>query len=108
MVDLIVLALATYRVVLLLSLEAGPYNVFGWLRRKLLAVVPYPLPKPYLTIDEYVSQLPMLAQLLICPKCLSVWVAVGMWGIWLSPDLRGLVWVLAISGGVVLALKVGR
>ena len=71
--DLVVLALATWRLSYMLVMEAGPFDVFKRLRAST-----------------------KLGGLLECVFCMSVWVALGLYALWL--DTQWPVIVLAVSG----------
>lgn len=64
---IIILALATYRLSLLISKEAGPFDMFG--RFRSWAGVTY---------DQYSNPQSTgeLSAAILCPFCLSVWVAI--------------------------------
>lgn len=66
---LLVLALATYRLTLLLNNEAGPGDIFGKLRT--WSGVRY---------DQYSNPYATgwLSEGILCPYCLSVWVGIGI------------------------------
>lgn len=76
--DLLVLALATWRLAYMFALESGPWRVFERIRQKL----------------------PM-GGLMTCIYCLSVWMAALTYVLWLTPG-AALVWILAASGGAML------
>lgn len=73
LLDLIVLALATWRVSALLSYERGPFGVFVWLR-SLFGIDPVseadPEPGSWPETEA--------ALLLICGWCLSLWIGAAL------------------------------
>jgi len=88
--DFVILALATWRLSHMVSIEDGPGLVFHRLRVRAGA---------FKTIKaEWLSDT-FLGQFLICPLCVSVWIALILYLV--SPILPGLwfvVVILAISG----------
>lgn len=72
--DLLILTLATCYWAWVIPKKAGPYQLFEKLRGKWT-----------------------LGGLLLCPPCLSIWAAVILWGISLTPFVP-FVWVSAIGG----------
>lgn len=76
--DLVVLALATCYWAWVVPKKAGPYQVFEKLRAKTT-----------------------LGGLLLCPPCLSIWVAAILWLISLTSILP-FVWISAIAGAATL------
>ena len=80
--NLLVLALATWRLAFMLTgKEQGPYKIFERLRKQAF-----------------------LVNVLACIYCTSIWVAPALWVLTFTP-LWPLVWFLAISG---LALMLHR
>ena len=79
--NLLVLALATWRLAYMLVKEPGPYQVFVSLRKQAF-----------------------LSNVLACIHCTSIWVAPALWIVTFTP-IWPLVWFLAISG---LALMLHR
>jgi uncharacterized protein DUF1360 len=66
---ILIAALATYRLTLLVSKEAGPFDIFG--RFRTWAGVKYDeYSKPYATGQ--------LSEMILCPYCSSVWVGIGV------------------------------
>lgn len=65
---IVLAALATYRITLLLSKEAGPFDMFG--RFRTWAGVKY---------DQYSNPYGtgQLSEMILCPLCTSVWVGIG-------------------------------
>ena len=105
----VVVALGVWRIARMLSLEAGPGDIFNQLRIALGAKV---RPKPIQAQDQpdawYSDR--FLGQLILCPFCLSVWLSPLMLGLWLvGPDTQVAVVVIAVSGASsALELYVGR
>jgi hypothetical protein len=81
LVNLLILALATWRLAYMLVKERGPYQVFETLRKW-----------------------GFLVHVLGCVHCTSIWCAPALWLLTFTP-LWPLVWFLAISG---LALMLHR
>lgn len=66
---LLVIAFSTYRLTLLISKEAGPFDIFG--RFRTWSGVKFdPYSKPYATGQ--------LSEMILCPYCTSVWVGIGI------------------------------
>lgn len=63
------IALATYRLTLLVSKEAGPFDLFGRLRTR-VGVRFDQYSNPYATGQ--------LSEMILCPFCLSVWMGIGL------------------------------
>lgn len=64
----LIVALATYRLTLLVSKEAGPFDLFG--RFRTWAGVKFDeYSKPYATGQ--------LSEMILCPNCTSVWIGIG-------------------------------
>ena len=100
MTEWLLLSFATWRVSSLLYDEAGPWNVFIWLRERLGIEHDDGVPVIY----------PKWAEILECFWCITVWVSFGL--VILTALLRGLspwdtilLW-LASSGGAIL-IEVG-
>lgn len=72
--ELVVLALATWRLTSLIHSEEGPYNVFDWLRHR-LGVRFNPLSEMYASTEA--------AKAVLCPWCLSIWVGLAWALAWL-------------------------
>lgn len=62
-------ALATYRLTLLVSKEAGPFDIFG--RFRTWSGVKF---------DEYSNPFStgQLSEMILCPYCTSVWIGIGV------------------------------
>lgn len=97
--------LATYRVTLLLSREAGPGDIFGALRARV-----------GVRVDEYSKEYSTgwLSEAVLCPYCLSVWIAGSVWLFVLVMagagrlDIAEIVLLpLALSGACVFCFKWG-
>lgn len=87
----VVLALATWRLSHMLSLEVGPFDVFARLRLTLGATVPLNGGREIGTTH--------LSRLVLCPLCLSVWIGLVLVGtLALVPSSWLLLVVLAVSG----------
>lgn len=93
---LLVLFLASYRLTLLISKEAGPFDIMGRFR-SLVGVKYDQYSKPYATGQ--------VSEMVLCPYCLSVWVGIGCTLMWVVAQSCGiekyLFWVLlpfALSG----------
>lgn len=79
--DLVVLSLACWRLAYMLVREDGPAHIFARLRARTT-----------------------VGGLLECMFCSSVWTAVLVFAVWLTP-LRPVVAVLAVSGLALMAAK---
>jgi Protein of unknown function (DUF1360) len=99
--DLAILALATWRVSHMIAKELGPFQVFERLRVATGAM--------YIANRNSWQGTNTLSQLLVCPLCLSVWVAIAFVVMWvLLPVSQIVLIVLAISGGAsAIELTVG-
>jgi hypothetical protein len=88
-VNLVLLALATWRLSSLVTREDGPGYVFARLRQRAGAYRP--------------GELSSLAEGIICMWCVSVWAAAGLYALLrLAPALAGwLLWPLAVSALVI-------
>jgi hypothetical protein len=99
---LVVYAFAVYRVTHLLNWENGPWDVLDWLRWKAGVEVTYAGGTPHRIATTFWSKL------ILCPYCLSVWLAVPAVPLWLADfwvfDLLAS-W-MAIAGFVALANSV--
>lgn len=73
--DLLLLALATWYAAWVLTSKSGPWRVFERFRTHV-----------------------RLGGLTSCMPCFSFWIALALYGIWLTPALP-LVYVLAFAGG---------
>lgn len=80
----LLVALASYRVARMISLEEGPYSVFFKLRR------------PFL--DAGGTPKTWIGRGLTCPLCVGVWVSLAMLGISYVEWLNWLVVWLAVAG----------
>lgn len=78
LLDLLVLALATWRLAYLISRENAPFNIMGRFRER------FPLGGG-----------------VKCIYCTSIWTAVVMLLLWFTP-LQPIVWVFAVSGGALM------
>jgi len=99
MINTIVLILATYRMAHLLAEEAGPFDVFGYVRER--AGVRFDdVGTPYGTNE--------LARGLMCVWCNSIWVGLVLAvGHYLIPDITfWLALPFALSGGAVIVAEV--
>jgi hypothetical protein len=98
-VEILILILATYRIAHLLAEEAGPFDMFGWLREK--AGVGFDDAGNLYGSNE-------LARGLMCLWCNSVWVGLALAiGHYLIPDITfWLALPFALSGGAVLISEV--
>ena len=100
-IKFVIYALAVYRLTHLLVFEDGPFDVFDWLRAKAgvyVAIVTTNPPQEQFTADTF------LGRLLLCPLCLSVWVAgVAVIAMWLNLVVCDMIasW-LALAGVSVL------
>lgn len=65
----VIIALVTYRLTLLISKESGPFDIMG--RFRSWVGVEY---------DQYSNPIPsgQISEMILCPYCLSVWVAIGV------------------------------
>lgn len=79
LLELIVLALATWRLAALLAKEAAPFQIMAKLRQRTT-----------------------LGGLLTCLACSSIWAALIVLCLWHTP-LQPIVWVLAVSGAALMA-----
>lgn len=78
---LIILALTTYRLTLLISKEAGPFDIMGRFR-SLVGVKFDEYSNPYATNQ--------ISEMVLCPYCLSVWIGFGATIGWIGAGLLGL------------------
>jgi hypothetical protein len=78
LVDLLILALAVWRLAYMLVKEDGPYQVFTNLRKQVF-----------------------LSHVLACIHCTSFWVALILYGVWLTPAYL-IVYPLALSGAALM------
>lgn len=78
LLDLLILALATWRLAYLLVRETGPFGLFTRLRARTT-----------------------LGGVLNCTYCMSIWTAALMAALWLTP-LQPIVWALAVSGAALM------
>lgn len=78
LLDLMVLALATWRLAYLMAKEAAPFHLMTKLRQRTT-----------------------FGGLLDCLKCSSWWAAAVMLLLWFTP-LQPIVWVFAVSGGALM------
>lgn len=102
--DFAIVALATWRLCHLLVYEDGPWDVVKLLRFELGVVEQAPVNGPPRRSAETV-----LGKLLLCPLCLSVWIAPVVGGSWFVRLTRPLIVALAISGASsLLELEVTR
>lgn len=76
--DVLIIALATWRLAYMVTSEAGPWDVFARLRTR------WPL-----------------GGLLTCVRCLSVWAAAALWLVYLTPA-SPVVLLLAISAAALM------
>lgn len=96
-VTLLIACLATYRLTLLISSEGGPYNILERFRY-LIGVRYDEYSKPYGTNTW--------ARGVLCPYCLSVWVALGVTAVvYLAPQFEPVLVVFALSGVTVFLKK---
>ena len=93
--NILILTLAIYRITLLLTKEDGPYYVFERLRN--WAGV-------YYGPDNQAWGDNILAQILSCFYCCSLWIAIFLSGIyWYSPLLAVSISIpFALSGGAII------
>ena len=90
LVDLVVAALATFRLAHLLAYEDGPADL---VRRWRLAVGAVETSLGFSTAPT------AWGRLWLCPLCLSVWIALAVVALWyLAPAAWPVVQVLAVSG----------
>lgn len=87
-----VIALAAWRVASLLVTEDGPLEVFAGIRA--LAGIPRPG-------DMSVREVPVLAGILSCVWCCSVWTAAGAWACW-EYLAHWPIYGLALSAGAII------
>ena len=89
--DLLILALATWRVSHMITRELGPFQVFERLRLAFGALYRADTGSWYGTST--------LAQLVTCTLCLSVWLAIVFVALWIVlPIVQIVLIVLAVSG----------
>lgn len=95
---LFIMAFATYRLTLLFSKEAGPLDMFGWIRYQ-LGVRP----------DEHSRETAtgFWSELILCPYCFSVWVGIVLTVfVVLAPSVAAVVLLpFALSGVSVFLFK---
>lgn len=87
----LLLILATWRVTYLLSTEAAPFELAARFRH-LIGVRYNEGSKPYATNE--------LAKMVLCPFCLSVWIAPLMILAWMYAPI--VVWIAALSAGSIV------
>lgn len=96
--NLLIIAFATYRLTLLFSKEAGPLDMFGWIRFKL-----------GVRHDEHSRETAtgFWSELILCPYCFSVWVGIVLTVYWLVAGDIALITMLpfTLSGVVVFCFK---
>ena len=94
LIDVVLLALATWRLSALLAYEDGPGRVFARIRRR-MGVVYDPHGVPYGTN--------WLARGVVCPWCNSVWFG-AFWALayWLMPWVVWVALPLALSAGAII------
>jgi len=92
MCRLLIYALAVYRVTRLLWWENGPFDMFDWVRHKAGVWVDSKFKRQHSNT--------FFSQLLLCPHCLGMWLAVPALTCWYaqSPILDLIATWLAISG----------
>jgi len=78
---LFLIALATYRLTLLFSKEAGPWDMFGKFRT-LLGVKYDAYSNPYATNP--------ISEMILCPFCTSVWIGIVITIGWVAAQLLGI------------------
>jgi hypothetical protein len=89
--------IASYRLTLLIHEEAGPWDIFGKLRDRI-----------GIRYDERSNRVATneLAKMVLCPYCLSIWVAFGVFTfMWFLPSVQVVALPFAMSGGVVFLRK---
>ena len=101
---ILILALAAWRLAVMLVEEAGPWAVFARLRRR-VGLLPLPVNHHGVAIGR-VATTP-LAELFACVWCMSLWTAAGLAVLlWLAPALRPVAVVLALSALAILMQEV--
>lgn len=80
-------ALAVYRIATDLAWEYGPFGLFARMRGWAMTHAPH-----------------WVAEGVTCPICWSFWLSLPV-GLWLSFDLLGILYWLAIAGAVALAVR---
>lgn len=97
LIDIIIFILAIYRISFMLAHEDGPFRIFDRLRQ-ITGVYRNKYPKN------------MIAGVLECPLCLSVWLAFATTVVyWYNEDIT--VWLalpFALSGGAVWMIQYGH
>lgn len=98
MLDFLILALATWRLSSLLSVELGPFNIFDRLRAACGVE---------LDAQGGMVGTNWFARGLICVWCASVWIGVVL-GVayWLWPDVTWVVLPFALSAGAVIVQEI--
>lgn len=101
MIDLLIAALAVYRLSVMVAYEDGPADVFARLRGRVSAATWDGNPETW--------GMHWAARGLACPLCVSFWLA---WLVALALPWQGLAWyvltALALSGVTVLLVEVTR
>ncbi len=88
--ELLVLALATWRLSHLLAREDGPWDLFRGIRLRVGA---------FETVNGGWQGKGVLSRLIVCPLCLSVWIALALYAAFVAwPWAWGAVVVLGLSG----------
>lgn len=88
-IDLIVVALAAWRLAYMVTSEAGPFDVFGRARERLSGG------------NKYDVKPGSFGALLSCVQCMSVWTAIACFALWTTP-LKPVVFVLSASGAALM------
>lgn len=89
-IEFVILALAVWRVSHMLSMEDGPGDVFERVRRAAGVVE---------SVNGHAHAESVLGRLLMCPLCLSVWIAAVFFGVVATlPVLWPAFYILALSG----------
>ncbi len=93
MLDLLVMALATWRLSFLIVREDGPLDVFRRIRSK-VGIIHHD--------DGSIASIPerQMAKLFGCLNCISLWVALMVWIVW--QFLPPAIWIVSLSGLAIL------
>jgi len=90
MIELVIISLAAWYVAHNITLESGPFNVFGrartWAQRNV----------------KDVTTKGSLAEAITCIYCMAFWAAALLYALWFTP-IQPAVYILAAAGGVLVA-----
>lgn len=90
MIELIIIALAAWYVAHNITLESGPFNVFGRARDWSQRNVKDGAPKG------------SLAEAITCIYCMAFWAGALIYALWVLTPVQPAVYILAAAGGVLV------